>query len=96
MKSIVIHAPHDLRIAESQSQPPAPGQVQINMAMGGICGSDLHYYHHGGFGAIKLREPMVLGHEVSGHVAALGDGVSGLEVGQLVAVSPSRPCSACT
>ena len=44
---------------------------------------------------IRLREPMVLGHEVSGYVTALGDGVTGLEVGQLVAVSPSRPCHAC-
>jgi L-idonate 5-dehydrogenase len=65
------------------------------MATGGICGSDLHYYNHGGFGAIKLREPMVLGHEVSGHIVALGEGVTGLKNGQLVAVSPSRPCNTC-
>jgi len=96
MKSIVIHAAKDLRIEEHSAPAPAPGQVQIAMAAGGICGSDLHYYNHGGFGAIKLREPMVLGHEVAGHVAALGDGVTGLEVGQLVAVSPSRPCGTCT
>ncbi|CTQ51204.1 L-idonate 5-dehydrogenase [Jannaschia donghaensis] len=94
-KSIVIHAPHDLRIECTEVVPPAPGEVQIAMAAGGICGSDLHYYHNGGFGTIKLREPMVLGHEVAGHVTALGDGVSGLEVGQLVAVSPSRACNHC-
>lgn len=96
MKSLVIHAPKDLRIEEQTVSPPGPGEVQIKMAAGGICGSDLHYYSHGGFGAIKLREPMVLGHEVSGHIAALGDGVTGLEIGQLVAVSPSRPCNSCT
>lgn len=95
MKSLVIHAPRDLRIEEQPVTPPAEGEVQIAMAAGGICGSDLHYYQHGGFGAIKLREPMVLGHEVSGHVTALGEGVTSLKVGQLVAVSPSRPCSAC-
>lgn len=95
MKSIVIHAPKDLRIAESEVTPPAADEVQITMAAGGICGSDLHYYNHGGFGAIKLREPMVLGHEVAGHISALGDGVTGLKVGQLVAVSPSRPCNTC-
>ena len=44
---------------------------------------------------MRLRQPMVLGHEVSGTIAALGAGVAGLELGQLVAVSPSRPCSAC-
>ncbi|MEP3346628.1 MAG: L-idonate 5-dehydrogenase [Litoreibacter sp.] len=95
MKSVVIHAPRDLRIEERPISPPAAGEVQVAMAAGGICGSDLHYYQHGGFGAIKLREPMVLGHEVSGHITALGEGVSGLDVGQLVAVSPSRPCANC-
>ncbi|SDZ50029.1 L-idonate 5-dehydrogenase [Jannaschia faecimaris] len=94
-KAIVIHAPHDLRIETRDVTAPTPGQVQITMAAGGICGSDLHYYHNGGFGTIKLREPMVLGHEVAGHITALGDGVTGLEVGQLVAVSPSRPCNSC-
>lgn len=95
MKSLVIHAPKDLRIEEQAVSPPGPGEVQITMAAGGICGSDLHYYNHGGFGAIKLREPMVLGHEVSGHVTALGEGVTHLKIGQLVALSPSRPCNTC-
>lgn len=95
MKSIVIHGPHDLRIEDQDVSPPAPGEVQIAMASGGICGSDLHYYNHGGFGAIKLREPMILGHEVAGHITALGAGVDHLNVGQLVAISPSRPCNSC-
>ena len=95
MRSIVIHAPKDLRISEGDMSAPGTGEVQIAMATGGICGSDLHYYNHGGFGAIKLREPMVLGHEVSGHIVALGEGVTGLKNGQLVAVSPSRPCNTC-
>jgi len=94
-KSVVIHAAHDLRIQETHVENPGPGQVLIQMAAGGICGSDLHYYSHGGFGAIKLREPMILGHEVSGHIVELGAGVSHLAVGQLVAVSPSRPCLTC-
>ncbi|MGB3553635.1 MAG: L-idonate 5-dehydrogenase [Jannaschia sp.] len=95
MKAIVIHAARDLRIEEREAERPGPGQVAVEMATGGICGSDLHYYNHGGFGTVRLREPMILGHEVSGRIAALGEGVTGLEVGQLVAVSPSRPCGAC-
>ncbi len=95
MKSIVIHGPKDLRIEDQEVGPPEPGEVQVAMAAGGICGSDLHYYNHGGFGAIKLREPMVLGHEVAGYITALGQGVAGFEIGQLVAISPSRPCNAC-
>lgn len=96
MRAIVIHAAHDLRIENlDDAAAPGPGEVRVDMAMGGICGSDLHYYSHGGFGTVRVREPMVLGHEVSGHVAAIGEGVTGLKLGQLVAVSPSRPCRAC-
>jgi L-idonate 5-dehydrogenase len=95
MKSIVIHGPKDLRIEEQQVDTPGPGQVQITLAAGGICGSDLHYYNHGGFGTVRLQEPMVLGHEVSGYITALGPDVTGLAEGQLVAVSPSRPCHDC-
>lgn len=95
MKAIVIHAARDLRIEERPEDTPGAGQVLIKMAMGGVCGSDLHYYHNGGFGAIRLREPMILGHEVSGYISGLGAGVTGLSIGQLVAISPSRPCSAC-
>ncbi len=95
MKVVVIHAAHDLRIEEQVADQPGPGQVQIALAVGGICGSDLHYYNHGGFGAVRLRQPMILGHEVAGHITALGDGVTALQTGQLVAVSPSRPCGAC-
>lgn len=95
MKSLVIHAARDLRIEDQAVPEPGAGQVQIEIASGGICGSDLHYYQHGGFGTVRLKEPMVLGHEVSGHVSALGAGVSGLALGQLVAVSPSRPCGTC-
>lgn len=96
MKSIVIHAAKDLRVENKPFDEALDhGQVRLRVATGGVCGSDLHYYNHGGFGTVKLREPMVLGHEVSAHVEAVGEGVSGLVAGQLVAVSPSRPCWHC-
>ncbi|MES0200208.1 L-idonate 5-dehydrogenase [Mesorhizobium sp. M0011] len=95
MKSIVIHAAKDLRIEETDPGSPGAGQVEIAVEAGGICGSDLHYYNHGGFGAIRLREPMILGHEVAGTVKVVGGGVSTLAVGDRVAISPSRPCNAC-
>ncbi|SMX51141.1 L-idonate 5-dehydrogenase [Actibacterium lipolyticum] len=94
-KALFAHAARDLRLEDVPVDALAPGQVRIKMRRGGICGSDLHYYNHGGFGAVRLREPMILGHEVSGEVAELGEGVSNLAIGDLVAVSPSRPCSAC-
>ena len=95
MKALKIHGAMDLRIEDFHLEELTPNQVQISVAMGGICGTDLHYYKHGGFGQIKLREPMVLGHEVSGHVSKLGSKVTNLAIGQLVSVSPSRPCNNC-
>ena len=95
MRALVIHAPKDLRAEEWQQEAPGPGQVVIKMEAGGICGSDLHYYNHGGFGPVRIKEPMVLGHEVSGRVTELGPEVSGLAKGDLVAINPSRPCGAC-
>lgn len=95
MRAIVIHAARDLRIEERTVETPGPGQVGLRLATGGVCGSDLHYYNHGGFGAVRLREPMILGHEVSAYVETLGPGVTGFSPGQLVAVSPSRPCGGC-
>ena len=95
MRAIVIHEAKDLRIEDQPQETPGPGQVAIRLAAGGVCGSDLHYYNHGGFGPVRLKQPMILGHEVSGHIEALGDGVQGLAIGDLVAVSPSRPCGTC-
>lgn len=95
MKTIVVHGAKDLRLEERDVPAPGPGQVLVRIARGGICGSDLHYYNHGGFGTVRLKEPMILGHEVSGHIENVGEGVTGLAKGQLVAVSPSRPCNAC-
>src|SRR6516165_6623936 len=48
MRAVVIHAARDLRIEDGPAEDPAPGQVEIAIEAGGICGSDLHYYNHGG------------------------------------------------
>lgn len=95
MRAIVIHAARDLRIEDRPAEAPGPSQLRLRLATGGVCGSDLHYYNHGGFGAVRLKEPMILGHEVSAFVEELGPGVTGFAPGQLVAVSPSRPCGGC-
>ena len=95
MKSLKIHGAMDLRIEDFPLENLSSNQVEISIATGGICGTDLHYYKHGGFGHIKLKEPMVLGHEVSGYITKLGSKVTNLSVGQLVSISPSRPCNKC-
>jgi L-idonate 5-dehydrogenase len=95
MRAVVIHAAHDLRVEEREVGTMGPGEVIVRIEAGGICGSDLHYYQHGGFGTVKLREPMILGHEVAGTVSAVAPDVTSVKPGDRVAVNPSRPCRAC-
>ncbi|WP_336801951.1 L-idonate 5-dehydrogenase [Kaistia sp. MMO-174] len=95
MRAVVIHAARDLRVEERETGAMGPGEVTVRIEAGGICGSDLHYYQHGGFGTVKLREPMILGHEVAGTVAAVAPDVTRVKPGDRVAVNPSRPCRAC-
>jgi L-idonate 5-dehydrogenase len=99
MRALVCHAPLDLRLDSFDAEPLGPRQLRVRVAFGGICGSDLHYFQHGGFGTVRIKQPMVLGHEVSGVVEEVGSEVAG-EVGgfargQRIAISPSRPCGAC-
>jgi len=96
MEALVIHAPGDLRVEQFDTAPLGPDQLQVRVRCGGICGSDLHYYQHGGFGTVRIKEPMVLGHEVAGMIEAVGANVRGYAVGERVAISPSRPCGLCT
>ena len=72
MRAVVIHAPKDLRIDSFPDPAPGAGEVRVKIEAGGICGSDLHYYHHGGFGTVRIKQPMALGHEIAGVVAAVG------------------------
>lgn len=90
-----LYGQGDLRVEVADVAEPGDGEVLLKMAAGGICGSDLHYYQDGGFGPVRVREPIIPGHEASGHVAALGRNVSGLALGDLVAVNPSQPCGNC-
>ncbi|CAM5566890.1 2-deoxy-scyllo-inosamine dehydrogenase OS=Streptomyces alboniger OX=132473 GN=CP975_08020 PE=3 SV=1 [Streptomyces alboniger] len=95
MLGCVIHGQGDLRVEEVPVPSPGPGQALVAVRYGGVCGSDLHYWRHGGVGDFRLREPMVLGHEVVGTVVSYGDGASGPAAGTTVAVHPASPCGMC-
>ncbi|MEZ2332793.1 L-idonate 5-dehydrogenase [Mesorhizobium sp. RCC_202] len=95
MRAVVLRQPLDLHVEERATPTPGPGEVLVRIERGGICGSDLHYFRHGGFGTVRMKEPMILGHEIAGRVEALGAGVSGLAVGTAVAVNPANPCGVC-
>lgn len=72
---------------------PGPGQVQIRVAYCGICGTDLHLFH--GAMAHRLHLPHVMGHEMSGTIAAVGPGVDDYQPGDRVTVRPLDPCGEC-
>lgn len=70
---------------------PGPDDVIIDVGIVGICGSDVHYYTHGKIGPFVVREPMVLGHEASGVVVAVGAHVTTLAIGDRVCMEPGIP-----
>ena len=87
-----------IRKMEFTSRPipaPAPGAVLVKVECVGVCGSDLHYFEAGGIGPYKVKPPFVLGHEVGGVVAELGEGVTSLKVGDRVALEPGIGCGHC-
>lgn len=92
MHAAVAYAPYDIRY-EQRSRPHAEfGEVLIDVSAVGICGSDIHLFR----GEHPYRVfPMVYGHEFSGRVAALGDGVTGIELGGSVVVEPLIACGRC-
>ena len=89
--AVVVHAAGDLRVEEIAEPAPRPDEAVVEIAFGGICGSDLHYVQHGAAGASVLREPMILGHEVSGTVLVAAADGSGPAAGTAVAVHPLTP-----
>jgi len=68
-----------------------PHDVRIAIHTVGICGSDVHYYTHGAIGQFVVREPMVLGHEASGHIIEVGSAVTHLKLGDRVCMEPGIP-----
>lgn len=89
--ALVAHAAGDLRIDEVPLPQPAPDEAVVEVAFGGICGSDLHYWLHGAAGESILKAPLVLGHEISGVVVRPAADGSGPEAGTAVAVHPATP-----
>ncbi|XP_037084424.1 sorbitol dehydrogenase-like [Pollicipes pollicipes] len=92
---VVLHEKNDVRMEALPMPQAGAGEVVVAMDTVGICGSDVSYVTKGRIGDFVLRKPMVLGHEASGVVHALGEGVTSLEVGDRVAIEPGVPCRRC-
>ncbi|MDQ0798716.1 L-idonate 5-dehydrogenase [Arthrobacter sp. SLBN-112] len=89
--ALVAHAAGDLRIDEVPLPQPAADEAVVEVAFGGICGSDLHYWLHGAAGESILKAPLVLGHEISGTVVRQAANGEGPKAGTAVAVHPATP-----
>ncbi|CAG5135086.1 unnamed protein product [Candidula unifasciata] len=75
---------------------PGPGEVQVTVCSVGICGSDVTLWQRGQIGEYRVTAPLILGHEPSGVISKLGEGVTGVEVGDRVAVEPNVACGHCS
>ncbi|MDN7934335.1 NAD(P)-dependent alcohol dehydrogenase [Burkholderia metallica] len=92
MKALVLERTRELALRDIDlPQEVGPGDVRIKVHTVGVCGSDVHYYVHGGIGPFRVDAPMVLGHEASGTVVETGAGVTHLRVGDRVCMEPGVP-----
>ncbi|MCD8141174.1 MAG: alcohol dehydrogenase catalytic domain-containing protein [Planctomycetaceae bacterium] len=94
-RALVLRGKQDAVVERRERTPLRPGQVRVKFAAGGICGSDLHYYHDFGNVGYPLQHPLCMGHEACGSVDDVGPGVTGLQPGDKVAVNPVMPCGVC-
>jgi L-iditol 2-dehydrogenase len=94
-QAAVLYAPHDVRIEERPVPRPGSREVLIEVKAVGVCGSDVHYYEHGRIGSYVVLHPLILGHESSGIIVDVGEGVSKDRIGERVAMEPGIPCGVC-
>lgn len=92
-KAATYRGDRTFSIDQKDVPPPGDAEVQIDVAFCGICGTDLHIYLGHMDGRVGFER--TIGHEMSGVISAVGDGVSGLSVGQHVVVRPLDHCGAC-
>ncbi len=95
MKAAILKKVGVIQIEDVPMPTPGPDEVLVKIKSVGICGSDLHYYLHGKIGAYIVEKPIVLGHEASGEVIALGKNVTRFKVGDRVTLEPGIPCRKC-
>ncbi|MEH7374386.1 MULTISPECIES: NAD(P)-dependent alcohol dehydrogenase [Bacillaceae] len=95
MKAAIMHSTREITIESLPVPQIGHDEVLIKVMAVGICGSDLHYYTHGRIGKYIVEKPIILGHECSGEIAAVGTAVNRFKVGDRVAVEPGVTCGYC-
>jgi L-iditol 2-dehydrogenase len=94
MRAARLYGKEDLRVEEMAVPEAGPGEVLLRVKASALCGTDIRMYRNGARGATP-GNPLVLGHEVSGVVEAVGPGVTGYAAGMAVAVAPNMGCGVC-
>lgn len=95
MTASVLRGVDDLVLEDRPVPEPAADEVLVEVASVGVCGSDVHYYRHGRIGPYVVESPLVLGHEVSGRIVAVGADVDAGRINERVSIEPQRPCRRC-
>jgi (R,R)-butanediol dehydrogenase / meso-butanediol dehydrogenase / diacetyl reductase len=89
MRALFYEGNHSFEIKTVEKQPLQKGEVRLKMAYVGVCGTDVHIYH--GKMDARVKPPQIIGHEVSGVIDEIGEGVEGWKVGDNVTVRPLNP-----
>ncbi len=89
MKALFYEGNHTFNLKTTEKQPLEKGEVRLKMAYVGVCGTDVHIYH--GKMDARVKPPQIIGHEVSGVIEELGEGVSDWKIGENVTVRPLNP-----
>jgi L-idonate 5-dehydrogenase len=95
MRAAVLTAKQSIQTIDQKREKLTTREVRIKIGAGGICGSDLHYFHHYKMGDFPVREAFILGHEAAGIVEEIGTEVKNISIGDTVAINPSHPCRRC-
>jgi L-iditol 2-dehydrogenase len=95
MKAAFLYGARDLRLETQPKPQPGPDEVLVRVRAVGLCGTDIHYYRDGHVGPTTITKPLVPGHEFAGIVEEVGELVSGIRVGDHVAVDPALSCGRC-
>jgi L-iditol 2-dehydrogenase len=95
MRAAVLRGTGDVGVEQRAVPDLAPDEVLVRIVSVGVCGSDCHYYEHGRIGPYVVDAPLVLGHEASGVIAAVGVDVAPERLGSRVTIEPQRPCRRC-
>lgn len=94
MNALQLFGPDDIRVVERERPAPGMGEIVIRVCAASICGTDIRMWKNGAKGVDK-DHPLTLGHEFSGVIDAVGEGVPALRAGMRVAVQPNSGCGVC-